>query len=556
MILKKLIIYKFGPFATPAELEIEPAVTVITGPNDTGKSSILRLIEIIFTKSPIDETNVNLDSLYEMGNSWEKDTSVQVTAVFTLETTWNQYFSGIALSPGDEVQVTVFLAPSFDKSQVSIKVFRDGNEKVSSSSVTVSYPQIIKLPNENAIRASIKLSSLNELEAKVIAAAFGDNASQKLSALSEPLLQREIEMGNKRLNKTIRPLFPHSMPFELRLRKLSNDSLRFSLNIVDSHESDTLLTYRGTGAQKIVNLVASLLNIRPQNDLHTCIIFDEPETSLHADAQHFLRSVLEELAENPYIQVIYITHSPSMVNSLRPESLRLLTRTKIDGKPTSQIDNRPIKENYLPVRSSLGLTPSDSLLYAPIAFIVEGLTEILCIPILLKKFGQESVEGFDKVSLILSNCHFIDGQGDSFEYWCRLAKSQGSKPIIFVDGDKIRRVRQEKLEEKHPDVPVIVLDEGSEFEEIVDRDVYFQALALVIKKEVSAEAFEQWIRNNNVPEQMMFSKKIDRWLQDTTPEVIYSKVEVMREAVKIAALDTIKKEPLLKIVHAISNLLA
>ena len=80
-----------------------------------------------------------------------------------------------------------------------------------------------------------------------------------------------------------------------------------------------------------------------------------------------LRGVLEELGKDPLIQVIYVTHSPSTINTMRPGSIRVLSRHQVDGVATTWIENASFEDNYIRVRSSLGLNPSDSLLYAPTA---------------------------------------------------------------------------------------------------------------------------------------------------------------------------------------------
>ena len=97
-----------------------------------------------------------------------------------------------------------------------------------------------------------------------------------------------------------------------------------------------------------------------------------------------------------------------------------------------------------------------------------------------------------------------------------MAKSQGTRPIIFVDGDKIRRVRQLGLDEKHPDVPIVALREETEIEEVVPPMVYFEALEEVTgNSEISLGAFRNWEQGSGLPERMMFSKRVERWLQDT-----------------------------------------
>jgi hypothetical protein len=340
---------------------------------------------------------------------------------------------------------------------------------------------------------------------------------------------------------------------EFDIRKITtNGTEKLILFFRDKHKGRTPMHIRGAGIQKIVSLMATLIGL-DLNSEHLYILFDEPENSLHADAQHMLRSFLEELATFEMVQVIYATHSTSMINTMRSHSIRLLERDNRDGKATSIINNRPISENLYPVRSSLGISPGDSLLYAPITLVVEGYTEIFGLPILLKRLYEENIEGFQQVDELLAQTHLLDGQGDSFEYKCRLAKSQGAQPLIFVDGDKNRKV--EKVKEKYPDVPIIRLKQGQEFEEIVSKDTYLNALRELIGKEFVSDDFEKWEKAANLPPQMMFSKRVERWLQDKFPDVRFDKPLVMKKALEIADLSEIDLRPFLELIENMTELL-
>ena len=77
-----------------------------------------------------------------------------------------------------------------------------------------------------------------------------------------------------------------------------------------------------------------------------------------------------------------------MVNTLRPQSIRILERKRVNEKAVSLFVNNASRENYTLVRSSLGVSPADSLLYAPITIIAEGSTEIQCLPLVLKKLSE------------------------------------------------------------------------------------------------------------------------------------------------------------------------
>ncbi len=102
-----------------------------------------------------------------------------------------------------------------------------------------------------------------------------------------------------------------------------------------------------------------------------------------------------------------------MINPLRADSVRLVGLiTDSTETAVATIENSPSDGNFLKVRTSLGLLPSDSLLYSDVEIIVEGLTECVGLPDLLLKLETHS-ERFRGVSEWLPEVHFINGMGDS-----------------------------------------------------------------------------------------------------------------------------------------------
>ena len=304
---------------------------------------------------------------------------------------------------------------------------------------------------------------------------------------------------------------------------------------------------RGTGIKKLVALLAALTTAEIQNQ-HYIILIDEPETSLHADAQHMLRRVLEKIASGPKAQVIYATHSPSMINTMRPATIRVMRRDRVNEEATSIIENACYDHDYRRVRTSLGITPSDSLLYAPITVIVEGPTEIRCLPRLLEMFENAALPGFEDVQLLLSQAHFLDGEGSSFEYMCRLALSQNASPVIFVDGDKLSEV--EMIRGKHPDVPILHLEAGTEFEQIVPEEKYIQAVSISLNdhsQKITIEYFDLWRAEQS--KSRAFSKQIRRWIEDISDKPLYKPL-IMEKAIEIAGIDLINPDVFRRLVAA------
>jgi hypothetical protein len=413
-------------------------------------------------------------------------------------------------------------------------------------------PRILYLPLEHEIRPTITVDESNPLELSFLDLAFGPGGAKKFVHASSYKYHTAIQQANQRLNKLLEPVMPYSMGMHLDFGVDPRDPQIFVLSYQDKHGGNTPFHIRGAGVRKITTLMVELSKLDLASD-QVIILYDEPENSLHADAQHLLRTALEKLGEKPNIQVIYATHSPSMINPLKCRSLRLLSRKTVNGKATSDIDNSPYSGNYLLVRSSLGISPIDSLLYAPISVIVEGKTEVLCLNYLLPKLCENKIEGFDEADVLLSLMHFVDGAGDSFDVHYAVAKSQNSKPIFFVDGDKRKRVAQ--VEKKLGDPPIVALGPGQEFENLVPEEKYLEALSQVTGKELPLAAFRDWCAKTKLPPQMMFTKRVERWLDEDYEDVILDKARVMQKALEITPLEDVNLEPLRQLVDIAMDLL-
>jgi predicted ATP-dependent endonuclease of OLD family len=552
MILKKLVVKNYGPFHFPAEITIDDKVTVFTGQNDVGKTTLLRLIHKLCQDQIASQNDVNIDRTYFSGSSWDQDGEVECIATFRLEENMRNYQNN-DFNAGTEIDIEFKIVT---QRRQLVAARKGGNVPFGNPHIT-GMPTVLFLPNVGRISPLI-LEEMDEdsLEVEFLTLAFGSNYVRKLRSFDLSRQATEVDRANKRINTMLKDFLPHSLPLEVVIRIVSNEPLSFSINLRDIYGADTTVDLRGSGVKKILMLFVLLLtNSKKYSSSYMIILIDEPETSLHADSQHMLRRVLESLADNNYIQVIYATHSPSMINTLNPQSIRLLGRTERENIATTSVDNRPINEDFLPVRVSLGITASDSLLYAPITVIVEGITEVLSLPLLMQRLYKEKNEEFQDVNSFLSLSHFLDGQGSSFEYLCRLSKSQGCKPIIFVDGDKLREIKKLKIEEKHPEVPIIVLKDGTEFEDIVPHEIYFEALEESIALSDLYIDYQAWLEEKKLPTQMMFSKRVNNFMVDRFPELTFDKSEIMRRAIAKADLDKIDLEKIRQLIMVSKTLL-
>lgn len=285
------------------------------------------------------------------------------------------------------------------------------------------------------------------------------------------------------------------------------------------------------------------------------LLIDEPELHLHADAQHSLRRALEALGSLPRLQVIYTTHSPCMINSLRPRSVRLVQRKRTDKGTFSEVQNAPYREGVASVRSSLGISPSDSLLFSPVTVLVEGKTEVLCLPLLLEKIVGTETFTVLELEELLSQAIFLEAVGlSNIPNLVRISRAHGSKVVVFVDGDSTMRWKQQ-FGSIQPAVPLVECGENLEIENLLPQSVYFDAL----KQEypdvsISVEAFQKW--NNDLSSNIAgraFSKRVDLWLMESCGLEGLCKPAVMRRAVDLASADQISVKALVKLVDAIRD---
>jgi len=564
MILRRLEPRHFGPFATSTILEVEDEITVLTGSNDTGKTSLLRLIARVCdrgTGGVAAEYDANIDRLNDIPQGWDADAELGCVATFICKESGGISGGGFGgsptLSPGDEIDLDVGMAPKARK--LVLRGIRkvDGSVGATPQAFPHAFPTVVWLPTDDRVSETIDLAAPNAVEKRFLQTGFGTQFSyDKLKSLSVPRQTMELSRAEENLNTALSRLLPQSINMKVKLNLATQPAHHLIVQLIDRHGGHTPLGVRGAGVRIILTVIGILLRI----DLiegYVLILWDEPEASLHPDSQHMLRQLLEALAARPTVQVIYATHSAAMINTMRGYSIRLLERLEVGGRASTIIHNQPVAQNFSLVRSSLGISPADSLLYGSVTLIVEGETEVIGLPLLLARL--QKIEGFLDVARLLPLCHVIDGLGDSYEYVARLAKSQHAKPVVFLDGDK-RRGTIERLTRDHPDIPVVQLDNLTDFEQVVPEDTYFAALdewlhaeEVAAEQPITAENFHSWEEGANLHQSIMSSKRVDRWLLDTVHWKL-NKPAVMRKAIESADPAQIKSEHFLELVRHIKTM--
>ncbi len=554
MILKTITPKFIGPFVGDTTLQLEDDVTVLTGSNDVGKSLALRAIEILCTSGSVKEHEVNRYHSEESRRKWNEDPDIKVDAVFEY-TTADTGQKGFPRDWNPGTRVTVQKSPSTDPAKGEIKLVEANGQRVNPSSSLSKFPDVIWLPKRSQIRPVIDINTWSDAERELLQLGFGEKFNpEQNSAWTDSTRRNKARDAESRLSERLLRIWPNSMRAEFQLIPGAKPEL-FQISLLDKHRGSSPLETRGHGLQRIVQIMGALLRIDPATG-HSIVLFDEPETSLHADAQHTLRRLLEELGAHQTIQVVYTTHSPSMINSFRPRCLRMVESYKNGDRAVSRFVNDAYRSNFTKVRSSLGITPADSLLYSPITVIVEGPTEVRCLPLMFQKLVDANLLDRGDMERLLPLVHLLDGEGDKYEYMCRLAKSQKASVILFLDSDKKGTSKVEQVAANHDDVDVIFTADGTEFEDLLPKSRYMQAIAdwqTDTSERFSESAFAAWERQHNNNPNKMFSKRIEDWLKSLSVEKL-NKPIVMELAAEQTPAEEISIEPLRQLIAAMKRI--
>ena len=546
VILNKLTIRGFRGFYEDQTLEIEPDVTVLTGANDAGKSTVLDVLRWIDENLEFGEDDVNFDFDEKSVTPWKQNKEIGAHATYTSLSDNNYLRQGVV--SGWKVE---FVCRLMTKEMIVSKITDvDGKNIRPNKRDLVRRPRMVDLAKQKDIGTEISKESVNPSTNKLLELAFNDNYWETVGSLSPKNQKMRRAAANLQLNSRLRDVKPDSLPIEFDIDFVSHSPLVFSVGLLDKLGGRAWLPQRGAGYQKLVKLMFTLLTVDPTSD-NVVLIYDEPETSLHADAQHSFRRVLEGIADQPNFQVIYATHSPAMINASRPNRIRLFTRVRKDGIAMIRINNKPYTdENFQMIRSSLGLSPADSLLYAPISVIVEGATETLGLNRLFRRLMKDPKNDLhQELHRLVGLVHFLGAEGSSFVRWAKMAKSQpGVKPIVFVDGDQISRAKQ--VTDVYCDIPVISFEKTKEIEDIVPREVYFEALSLYAASNnakcsvtLSLDEFTKWKADQSFQPSELFSKRVCKWYKEVCNYGL-EKAEVMDKAIEIVDLDDLYKSKL------------
>ena len=207
-----------------------------------------------------------------------------------------------------------------------------------------------------------------------------------------------------------------NLQVQFKIEHPTSNTRYLNIRIYNSKHRVTLpLKNRSKGFLWFFSFLVWFSKIQGDKKSNYILLLDEPGLSLHAAAQNdLLRFIDEKLA--PEYQVLYTTHSPFMIDSLKLNEVRTVydTQNPKIGSVVSDAVEEKDSDTLFPLQAALGYTIAQNLYVSPKNLLVEGISDLVYLnhfSTILKEMGKEGlsddvtivpVGGADKIATFIS----------------------------------------------------------------------------------------------------------------------------------------------------------
>lgn len=369
----RLTIHDWRQFAN-LDIEFHDRLTVITGGNGAGKSTVLRLLaqhfgwSTILLATPRIGKSGNLTYSSGLWSGLLKEPEPQGAVIGELRYT-NEKVAKLRVPSVDGVQYNIVIEGRQAVEGVNIGSHRPIN----------GYQQISNIPT-NALGAQqayqfyfsetmnryqnsyTQFSPTYRMKEAIISMAIFGPGNQYVQRNDEVL---RVFEGFKRVLGNV-------LPKDIGFKDIS---VRIPDVVIVTDSGDFIIDASSGGIMSLIDLAWQIYLFSQKNDSFV-VILDEPENHLHPTMQ---RSILSNLIESfPITQFVVATHSPFIVSSVKDSYVYVLRHTIYRGRTTRDVKN------------SVHSIKLDNANKAGTAS--EILRDVLGVPVTLPEWAEEEVK--------------------------------------------------------------------------------------------------------------------------------------------------------------------
>jgi len=320
------------------------------GPNESGKTNILKAIEHFKPENPL-----TLEQTCQFSPFYQEGKAPQISLELTKFTREDQAKLGKVFD-GFKTAESIIIrregpTPKDYKVQTDSKVVSIGDI----NPIITHLPKILYFETIQVLKDRIDLENLlsgsKETQTERNILKIGGVDDIDLIFEDSTRGRRIAEEASREITRRIREVWTQEPTLEIKLRvngKLLYIDFSDATRVYDTpkNRSRGFLWYLSF----YINFIAAT-NEAKVNEF--VFLFDEPGVHLHPAGQKDLTSLLEELSTKN--QLLYTTHSPFMINREHPSRVRVVEKDPNGTK----VDVEGYRDNWRPLRQSIGLTVSD-----------------------------------------------------------------------------------------------------------------------------------------------------------------------------------------------------
>lgn len=438
MELVSITVRNFRSITEANKLHIKRS-TVLLGPNNEGKSNILRALVAGLTyltrygkrfhrfgKKPIPSFlmrriyNWDRDIPVHMKKSVKSKTDILLEFKLTEEE-----IEEFILNVGSNLNGNLPIEVSFGKNDVKVTVRKRGRGGPALSKKSARIARFVSRRFEfqyiPAIRTAESAQKIVEqIVARELEAVEDDpkfaKALKQIEDIQRPILE-EISSG---IQKTLGRFLPDIKYVKVDIEKEErNEALRRHCSIVIDDGTPTELQYKGDGVQSLAALgIMRHASDKGTKNKNLILAIEEPESHLHPAAIHELRDVLSDLSIS--FQVFITTHCPLFVDRTNVKSNIIVVKKK--AQPAKNVEA---------IRKALGVKASDNLRHAEFVIIVEGEDDKIALQSLLSYHSKKLGKALNENTIAIDTL----GGASNLSYKAGLVRDALCSFCCFLDND-------------------------------------------------------------------------------------------------------------------------
>ena len=426
--------------------------TLLLGKNNSGKSNIIRAIELAFTYQTVHKEDFYVSP--SEGFSYDKKIIIDVKIIpyengvpkKEFDEIWGRKF-GDSISVSEETDDEFFAFRTlieydrdrdvFTNTKYIIDMWNDNREHNTGAMIkreTLSGFDLVAIPAQRDISNDIRdrKSIWGRLVSKI-----------KISAETESKIQRQLDKLNEKivsesdLLKSIAQELKDSTAesdSSIKISPLTKDveSLYKGMDIIYTEKNSlpTSVDNLGLGVRSwaVFSTVKAEISSKEQkadeDDLayYPIVLVEEPEAHVHPQSQRFLFSVLNAISG----QKVITTHSPYILSQADLGEIRYIYKEKSHTLIKEPLISDLTKDDVRKIRRTV-INTRGEILFSNIVILAEGETEEQALTVFFRCF-------FDKEPFELG-INIIGVGGGDYLPFLKILKKLGIKWFIFSDGE-------------------------------------------------------------------------------------------------------------------------